>query len=161
MQNSPLFQTLFRHARRAFWVFQMQHALDDLPQQEDTTPAGFSRQDPLLTPIVWSQVLAKDAWALPLLDGQPGFTSAYAIGPVAIMAADLRTERSRTQPEIRQRGRTTQECLPASSVHVLGARRAPQTAPGRAADGQVRTRPRHGQQCRRPEGSLVPRRPRW
>lgn len=97
MQNSPLFQTLFRHARRAFWVFQMQHALDDLPELEDTIPAGFSRQDPLLKPITWSQVLAKDRLALPLLDGQPGFTSAYAIGPVAIVAADLRTERSRAQ----------------------------------------------------------------
>jgi hypothetical protein len=97
MQNSALFQALFRHARRAFWVFQMQHALDDLPELEDTTPAGFSRKDPLLKPIAWSQVLAKDALALPLLDGQPGFTSAYAIGPVAIVAADLRTERSREQ----------------------------------------------------------------
>ena len=97
MQNSPLFQTLFRHARRAFWVFQMQHALEDLPELEDKTPAGFSRQDPLLKPITWSDELATDALALPLLDGQPGFTSAYAIGLVAIVAADLRTERSRTQ----------------------------------------------------------------
>lgn len=97
MQNSPLFQALFRHARRAFWVFQMQHALEDLPELEDTTPAGFSRQDPMLKPIAWSQLLARDGLALPLLDGQPGFTSAYAIGPVAIVAADLRTERSRAQ----------------------------------------------------------------
>lgn len=97
MQTSPLFRTLFRHARRAFWVFQTQHALEDLPELEDTTPAGFSHQDPLLKPIVWSQVLANDPLALPLLDAQPGFTSAYTIGPVAIVAADLRTERSRAQ----------------------------------------------------------------
>ncbi len=97
MQNCELFQTLFRHARRAFWVFQMQHALEDLPELGDTTPAGFTRQDPLLKPIPWSKVLAKDSLALPLLDNQPGFTSAYSIGPVSVVAADLRTERSRTQ----------------------------------------------------------------
>lgn len=97
MQNCHLFQTLFRYARRAFWVFQMQHALEDLPELEDTTPAGFSHQDPLFKPIPWNKVLSKDALALPLLDNQPGFTSAYSVGPVAIVAADLRTERSRTQ----------------------------------------------------------------
>lgn len=97
MQNCELFQTLFRHARRSFWVFQMQHALEDLPELEDTTPAGFTRQDPLLKPIPWSKVLANDSLALPMLDNQPGFTSAYSIGPVSIVAADLRTERSRTQ----------------------------------------------------------------
>lgn len=97
MQNCQLFQTLFRHARRAFWVFQMQHALEDLPEFEDTTPAGFSRQDPMFMPIPWKKVLAKDTLALPLLDSQPGFSSAYSIGAVTIVAADLRTERSRTQ----------------------------------------------------------------
>lgn len=97
MQHSPLFQVLFKHARRAFWVFQMQHVLDDLPVLEDATPDGFSAQDPLFEPIAWSKVLASDPSALPLLDGQPGFTSAYSIGPVSIIAADLRTERSRTQ----------------------------------------------------------------
>jgi hypothetical protein len=97
MQHSPLFETLFRHARRAFWVFQMQHALEDLPELQDMTPAGFSWQDPLLKPIAWTKVLAKDTMALPLLDDQPGFTSAYSIGPVSILAADLRTERSRAQ----------------------------------------------------------------
>src|SRR5690606_27354286 len=88
---------LFKHARRAFWVFQMQHVLEELPVLEDATPDGFSVQDPLLKPIVWSKVLAGDPSALPLLDGQPGFTSAYSVGPVSIIAADLRTERSRTQ----------------------------------------------------------------
>jgi len=97
MQNCQIFQTLFRYARRAFWVFQMQHALEDLPELKDATPTGFSRQDPLLKPILWSKVLSKDALALPLLDSQPGFTSAYWLGSVAIIAADLRTERSRTQ----------------------------------------------------------------
>lgn len=97
MQNCQLFQTLFRYARRAFWVFQMQHALEDLPELEDTTPPGFSRQDPMFKPVPWGKVLAKDTLALPLLDSQPGFSSAYSIGAVTIVAADLRTERSRTQ----------------------------------------------------------------
>ena len=97
MQHSPLFQALFRHARRAFWVFQMQHALDELPELQDATPPGFSTQDPLFQPIAWSKVLAKDPLALPLLDRQPGFTSVYSLGPLAVVAADLRTERSRNQ----------------------------------------------------------------
>ncbi|MBD2839219.1 alkaline phosphatase family protein [Pseudomonas sp. JM0905a] len=97
MQRSPLFQTLFRHARRAFWVFQMQHALDDLPELVDGTPPGFSSQDPILTPIAWSMRLKKDSLALPLLDNQPGFTSVFQAGPLALVVADLRTERSRTQ----------------------------------------------------------------
>jgi len=97
MQQSPLFQILFKHARRAFWLFQMQHAVADLPELEDVTPPGFSMQDPMLKPIAWSAVLAKDPAALPLLDKQPGFTSVYSVGPVSLIAADLRTERSRTQ----------------------------------------------------------------
>ena len=35
--------------------------------------------------------------ALPLLDGQPGFSFGYHMGPVSLFVADLRTERSRTQ----------------------------------------------------------------
>lgn len=97
MQHSPLFQTLFQHARRAFWVFQMQHAIEDLPELQDTTPPGFSKQDPLLAPIAWTSVLGKDPLALPLLDGQPGFSSAFQLGPLALVVADLRTERSRNQ----------------------------------------------------------------
>lgn len=97
MQHCPLFQVMFRHARRAFWVFQMQHVLDDLPDLVDVTPPGFTRQDPMLAPIAWPQVLAGDAMALPLLDAQPGFSAVYRTGPVVIVAADLRTERSRTQ----------------------------------------------------------------
>lgn len=97
MQQCQLFEVMFRHARRAFWVFQMQHALQDLPELEDATPPGFARQDPMFRPIAWSQALAQDRLALPMLDAQPGFSSAYAVGPVAIVAADLRTERSRTQ----------------------------------------------------------------
>lgn len=97
MQACELFRVMFRHARRAFWVFQMQHALDDLPVLEDGTPAGFQSDDPLYQPIAWSTVLARDPLALPMLDDQPGFTSVYRLGPLALVAADLRTERSRTQ----------------------------------------------------------------
>ncbi|QEY64187.1 alkaline phosphatase family protein [Metapseudomonas lalkuanensis] len=97
MQRSPLFQRLFHHARRAFWVFQMQQVLDDLPALTDSTPTGFSQQDPLYAAISWKQRLAGDPLALPLLDGQPGYTWAFRAGPLAILVADLRTERSRTQ----------------------------------------------------------------
>ncbi|MCB4785690.1 MULTISPECIES: alkaline phosphatase D family protein [unclassified Delftia] len=97
MQHSPLFRILFRHARRAFWVFQMQHALKDLPELQDATPGGFSVKDPIYKEIDWSELLHGDALALPLLDRQPGFSCAYRLGPLALVAADLRTERSRTQ----------------------------------------------------------------
>lgn len=97
MQQCPLFQVMFRHARRAFWVFQMQHAIYDLPELEDATPLGFSNQDPIYKSISWGKALENDNLGLPLLDEQPGFSSVYSIGPVSLVAADLRTERSRTQ----------------------------------------------------------------
>jgi hypothetical protein len=97
MQHSPVFQTMFKHARRAFWVFQLQHAVDDLPNLEESDLPNLSRKDPQFAPISWQALQAKDPLALPLLDGQPGFTFAHQVGPVAIVAADLRTERSRTQ----------------------------------------------------------------
>lgn len=97
MQHSDLFQTLFRYARQAFWVFQMQHALEDLPELVDATPQGFQKNDPLYAPIDWRAHRSSDTLALPILTGQSGFTSAYKFGPLAIVAADLRTERSRTQ----------------------------------------------------------------
>lgn len=97
MQSSPVFQTLFKHARRAFWVFQMQHILGDLPALENQDLPNLSRKDPHFRPISWQGHQEKDPLALPLMDGQPGFMFAHQVGPVAIVAADLRTERSRTQ----------------------------------------------------------------
>lgn len=97
MQNSAVFQTLFKHARRAFWLFQLQHSIDDLPALEERDLPKLSRKDPQFAPITWRALKAKDSLALPFIDGQPGFTFAHQIGPVAIIAADLRTERSRTQ----------------------------------------------------------------
>jgi hypothetical protein len=97
MQCSPLFQVLFKHARRAFWVFQMQHALDDLPDLRFNESANVSRKDPLFEPIDWAVHRNSDQLALPLLKDQSGFSSAFQVGPVAIVVTDLRTERSRTQ----------------------------------------------------------------
>ncbi|QEI06357.1 alkaline phosphatase family protein [Pigmentiphaga aceris] len=97
MQHSPLFQTLFKHARRAFWVFQMQHVLEDLPELVERDVPRLSRKDPQFESIDWQHHQAQDALALPLLDSQPGFTFAHQVGPVSIVVADLRTERSRTQ----------------------------------------------------------------
>lgn len=97
MQRSPLFQRLFLHARRAFWVFQMQHAIEHLPDLTPRTDVKVRSDDPLFEPIAWSRALAGDKLALPLLDNQPGFTSAHALGPVGLIVADLRTERSKEQ----------------------------------------------------------------
>ena len=97
MQHCELFQVLMRHARRAFWVFQLQHALDDLPPLQLLQRANVSQQDPQYEPMQWSAQLKGDRLALPLLDGQPGFSFGYHLGPVSLFVADLRTERSRTQ----------------------------------------------------------------
>lgn len=97
MQSSPLFQTLFKHARKAFWVFQMQHAIGALPELKYNATANVSRKDPLFEPIDWTVHKKVDQLALPLLEEQPGFSSAFRVGPVAIVVTDLRTERSRTQ----------------------------------------------------------------
>lgn len=97
MQHCELFQTMFRYARKAFWVFQMQHALDDLPDLVDIARPNVSKQDPLFQSIDWNLHQQKDALALPLLNDQPGFSIAYHFGPISLFVADLRTERSRTQ----------------------------------------------------------------
>ena len=97
MQQSPLFQRLFHHARRAFWVFQMQHVASMLPELAVRDDVQVRANDPLFKRIEWSKVLKKDALALPLMDQQPGFSFAHAVGPVQLLVADLRTERSREQ----------------------------------------------------------------
>jgi PhoD related phosphatase len=97
MQHCEVLQRIFHHARRAFWVFQMQQQLEDLPELILSDRADISQKDPQYAPVNWERVRTRDPLSLPLLDGQPGFTSVYCAGPVAIVAADLRTERSRTQ----------------------------------------------------------------
>jgi hypothetical protein len=97
MQRSPLFRTLFFHARRAFWVLQMQHAIENIPELTRRTDVRVRADDPLFEPIKWSSVLSKDKLALPLLDDQPGFSYTHSVGPVSLVVADLRTERSQHQ----------------------------------------------------------------
>ena len=103
MQHSPVFRTLFHCARQAFWVCQLQHALADLPALPEPVHVAVGKapalapRDPLLAPVVWSTQLQHDALALPLLDGQPGFSYAFRLGPIALVVPDLRSERSRTQ----------------------------------------------------------------
>jgi hypothetical protein len=97
MQQSDLFQMLFRCARKAFWVFQLQHHPDLLPALQPDARPNVSLKDPQLQPVNWKKVLKEDALSLPLFDNQPGFTFGFHVGPVSILAADLRTERSRTQ----------------------------------------------------------------
>lgn len=97
MQNSHVFKTLFHYARRAFWVFQMQHPLADLPELKGIQRPNVSLRDPQYEPIDWAAYRRKDALAVPLLDKQPGFGATYHIGPTSLAVLDLRTERSRTQ----------------------------------------------------------------
>ncbi|HEX2544503.1 MAG TPA: alkaline phosphatase family protein [Ramlibacter sp.] len=84
MQAAPLPQALFACARKAFWVFQMQHPAPLLP-------------DNALQPVTWSALRTQDPLLLPLLDDQPGFSCAMPLGPLALVLADLRTERTRDQ----------------------------------------------------------------
>ncbi|MNK83901.1 PhoD-like phosphatase [compost metagenome] len=97
MQQSPLFQRLFFHARRAFWVFQMQHAEPQLPELRLRTDVSVNTDDPLYEKISWKSALKADKLALPMLDEQPGFSFMHSVGPMQLMVADLRTERSHSQ----------------------------------------------------------------
>lgn len=97
MQRCHLFQRLFYHARRAFWIFQMQQAADQLPELKLRSDIPMRIDDPIFEPAAWSQILKSDKLALPLLDNQPGFSFAFNIGPVGLLVADLRTERSYRQ----------------------------------------------------------------
>lgn len=97
MQRCELFQVLFRHARQAFWVFQMQQRLADLPELAPVQRENVAQDSPDYTPVSWSTALNDDDLALPLLNHQPGFSTAYRLGSLALVVADLRTERSRTQ----------------------------------------------------------------
>lgn len=92
MQQCPVFQRMFYHARRAFWVMQMQHPVHLLPQPPLRNPA-VQPDTPIFAPIRWHQVLQADPLALPIFDDQPGFSFAHTIGPVSLLVADLRTER--------------------------------------------------------------------
>ena len=113
--------------------------------------------DPLYAPIAWPRVLAGDKLALPLLDGQPGFSFAHQAGPVSLMVADLRSERSQEQVmgpaswDAMQRWRLARRrrARAPPAVHVLGARGASQALAGRGLHGQFWPGPRAGQQRRR------------
>ena len=75
----------------------MQHAIELLPPLTPRADVRVRDDDPLYAPIAWPRVLAGDKLALPLLDGQPGFSFAHQAGPVSLMVADLRSERSQEQ----------------------------------------------------------------
>jgi len=98
LQSCPLFQVLFDTARRCFWVFQMQHRLQDLPAltPRNAQVAG-QAFDPDFVPIDWKPLEQADSLSLPLLPDQPGFSSTFVIGPLALVILDLRTERSQHQ----------------------------------------------------------------
>lgn len=97
MQNSPLFKRLFHHARRAFWIFQMQHIDELLPELQLRDDVRVRADDPLFQKVDWSKALKSDSLALPMLENQPGFSFVHSIGSVQLVVADLRTERSHEQ----------------------------------------------------------------
>ncbi len=97
MQNCELFKVMFRHARKAFWVFQTQHELKYLPELQYIDRYNVSHKDPQYQPINWEELKEKDQLALPFLNAQPGFNYGHHLGPVSLFVADLRSERSRTQ----------------------------------------------------------------
>ena len=96
MQQCQVAQTLFHCAREAFWVFQLQHQLDLLPELKPH--ANFTAVDaPQYAPVLWSEQLAADPLRLALLDNQPGFSYSVKLGTMPALVLDLRTERSRKQ----------------------------------------------------------------
>lgn len=98
LQYSPLFLHMFKAARRAFWVFQLQQREADLPSLQDRAFAGAAAPDtPSFASVDWQTVRRTDTLALPFLDGQPGFSYHHVLGPVSLLVLDLRTERSQTQ----------------------------------------------------------------
>lgn len=94
MQSRPLFQTLFQCARKAFWVFQLQHDIQCLP--ELIPKAGEGNKGVNYMPIKWDGI-KQDPLLLPFLNDQPGFTSVHFFGVMGLLVADLRTERTRHQ----------------------------------------------------------------
>jgi hypothetical protein len=98
LQYCPILQHMFHAARRAFWIFQLQHRDADLPALQDTAWDGKAAADaPAFKPVNWQGKLAADPLALPFLPNQPGFSYAFNIGAISIIVPDLRTERSQTQ----------------------------------------------------------------
>lgn len=91
-QVCPLFNTLFACARQAFWVFQLQNSIGALPElvRDPEMPGGF-------LPLSWQAYKKDDPLALPLLDQQAGFTSLFKMYGLVLIAADLRSERTRQQ----------------------------------------------------------------
>lgn len=95
MQKSPLLDAMFRAAREAFWVYQLQMPLAVLPVLVDQNPVG--ARDPRWAPVNWSAIRQADALSPAFLDGQPGFNHQLDLGELAISVMDLRSERSQQQ----------------------------------------------------------------
>ena len=109
-QRCPLLQTLFRIAREAFWVCQLQMKLADLPTLHDFSAPG--SRDPMLQCVkgavvkgqppavdaqAWQAVRKADPLSLNFLDGQAGFNHVLDMGVLRLCVMDLRTNRSQQQ----------------------------------------------------------------
>ncbi|MFJ3372918.1 hypothetical protein [Pseudomonas sp. NPDC086251] len=81
MQHCELFKVMMRHARKAFWVFQMQHALADLPPLQASQHAHVSPQDPQYQPIQWGAPVATQSCPCHFLRGNRGSALVTIWGP--------------------------------------------------------------------------------
>jgi PhoD related phosphatase len=95
LQKCPLLQAMFRIAREAFWVFQLQMPAELLPALTDRNPP--QAKDPWWLPIDWATVAKADPLALAFLPNQAGFSHRLVLPGLTLNVMDLRTDRSQLQ----------------------------------------------------------------
>ncbi|MEY4427440.1 MAG: hypothetical protein RLZZ182_129 [Pseudomonadota bacterium] len=95
LQKCPLLQAMFRIAREAFWVFQLQMPAELLPPLTDRNPP--QAKDPWWLPLDWAAVAKADALSLAFLPGQAGFSHRLVLPGLTLNVMDLRTDRSQLQ----------------------------------------------------------------
>ena len=95
LQKSPLLQAMFRIAREAFWVFQLQMPADLLPPLTDRNPP--QAKDPWWAPIDWAAVATADPLSLAFLPNQAGLSHRLVLPGLTLNVMDLRTDRSQLQ----------------------------------------------------------------
>lgn len=95
LQKCPLLQAMFRIAREAFWVFQLQMPSELLPELTDRNPP--QAKDPWWAPVDWAAVAKADPLGLAFLPNQAGFSHRLVLPGLTLNVMDLRTDRSQLQ----------------------------------------------------------------
>ncbi|TBO28749.1 alkaline phosphatase family protein [Aquabacterium lacunae] len=95
LQKCPLLQAMFRIAREAFWVFQLQMPSELLPELTDRNPQ--QAKDPWWAPVDWAAVSKADPLSLAFLPKQAGFSHRLVLPELTLNVMDLRTDRSQLQ----------------------------------------------------------------